>query len=91
MASRDVFSPAQTRAARALLGWSQERLAEASRLELEAIELFEGGDGELAANELQRVRRALNMFGVIALQADLAGPGVRFRRPSSAPQARWAS
>lgn len=86
---RDVFSPAQSRAARGLLQWPPQRLAELARLEMEAVELFEAGDGDLSGGELRRIGRAFNMHGVIALRGDLAGPGVRFRKPSSAPAARW--
>lgn len=86
---REIFSPAQCRAGRGLLGWTPERLAELARLELEAIQLFEAGASELSGGELYRIGRAFNMHGVIALPGELAGPGVRFRKPSSAPSARW--
>lgn len=88
--SRDLFSPAQARAARALLDWSADRLAEASRVEVEAIELFEAGHSELSPRDLRRLGTALTIAGVIALQPGLGGAGVRFRRTSTSPAARWA-
>lgn len=88
-AGRDLFSPAQTRAARALLNWSAERLAEAASLHSEAIELYEAGEGDLSRRELGEIGRVLNMHGVIALPPALAGAGVRFRRSTSCPAARW--
>lgn len=86
---RDLFSPAQTRAARALLNWSAERLADAASLQAEAIALYEAEEGDLSRQELSGIGRALNMYGVIALPPARAGAGVRFRRTSSCPAARW--
>lgn len=88
--ARALFSPAQTRAARALLDWTQERLAEAAGLELETIGLFERNEGDLSAPEIAQLGRTLNMHGIIALPPQLAGAGVRFRRPSTSPAARWS-
>lgn len=90
LSPRATFSPAQTRAARALLDWAQERLAEAAGLELETVALFEAGEGGLSPKELSHLGSALNMHGIVAIPPDLAGAGVRFRRPSTAPAARWS-
>lgn len=88
-AGRDLFSPAQTRAARALLNWSAERLAEAASLQSEAIDLYEAEAGSLSRRDLVEIGRVLNMHGVIALPPALAGAGVRFRHASTCPAARW--
>jgi hypothetical protein len=79
MAGERLFSPAQMRAARALLDWPADRLAAAAGLEPEAVELFEQGEGDLAANELARLAVALHRAGVIAIPERWAGVGVRFR------------
>lgn len=90
LSPRATFSPAQTRAARALLDWTQERLAEAARLELETVALFEAGEGGLSPKELGRLGTALGIAGIIAIPPGLAGAGVRFRRPHTTPAARWS-
>lgn len=89
MSDRTRFSPAQLRAARGLLDWSVDRLAEAADLECEAITLFETAEGELSPRDMGRLGRALNMNGVIAIAGDRAGPGVRFRRPAGAGCDDW--
>jgi DNA-binding XRE family transcriptional regulator len=83
---REKFSPAQCRAARALLDWPQEGLAERARLEAEAVALYEAGDGELSLGEAAAIGRAFNAAGVIPIRANLAGEGVRFNRADP-----WAS
>jgi hypothetical protein len=77
-----VFSPAQSRAARALLRWSGRRLAADSDLDLSALRRFEAGTGVLDAEALQRLSRALHDGGVVPIHADLAGEGVRLRHSS---------
>jgi hypothetical protein len=83
MRPRLNFSPRQSRAARALLGIGVERLAELAGLEPEAVELFEAGDGELAAREHEALCNAIygGGWGVIAIQECDGGEGVRFARP----------
>jgi len=80
---RGTFSPRQSRAARALLGWSPEELARRSRLEAEGVELFEAGEGVLSEADADQLGDALVAAGVIALQERLAGEGVRFRAPDA--------
>ena len=82
MRDRERFSPAQCRAGRALLDWSQDRLAMRADLELEAIELFEAATAELCEADIHRIGRAFLEAGVIALPADWAGEGVRLSRPA---------
>ena len=80
---RDHFSPAQVRAARGLLGWTQERLAAVSDVDPLAIARFEGVRGELSEYQAERVGAALNEAGIIAIQAAHAGAGVRFKKPQT--------
>jgi len=88
-----MFSPGQCRAGRGLLGWSQDRLAASARLEPEAVELYERGEGQLSTAELTVLGAAFNSAGVIAVAENCAGEGVRFNRPSGsivrAPLAQW--
>jgi hypothetical protein len=80
---RERFSPCQCRAGRALKGWSAEDLARRVRLEPEAIELYEAGEGGLSEGELALVGYAFSAGDVIAIRACHAGEGVRFSRPQT--------
>ena len=73
--------PAQTRAARGLLGWSQSQLAEASGVGLSTIRRMEASGGPLrgTAGNVWKVQQALEEAGVIFIDADDDGPGVRLR------------
>jgi transcriptional regulator with XRE-family HTH domain len=59
-----MLTPAQSRAARALVDWSQERLAEGSNLSESTIRDFEKGRRVPATNNLIAIRRALEEAGV---------------------------
>ena len=75
-----VLTPAQLRAARALLDWSREDLAEESGSRSETVKNFElrGSDPKLGT--VQKWRRALEAAGVRFIDADdVDGPGVRLR------------
>ena len=76
-------SPAQLRAARALLRWSAADLARASNLGANTIRRAEVAEVETSltvANELA-VRRALEAAGVEFIDENGGGPGVRLRNP----------
>ena len=72
----------QLRAARGLVGWSQSALAKASGLALSTIKRMEGERGPLrsSAGNVLKVQQALEDAGVIFIDADEEGPGVRLRR-----------
>lgn len=82
MRPRLNFSPAQVRAGRVLCDLTTDRLAEMAGLEAEAVELYETGEGQLSPEEHEALGEALyaDGWGVIAIQPDLAGEGVRFAR-----------
>ncbi len=71
----------QLRAARGLVGWSQSALAKASGLALSTIKRMEGERGPLrsSAGNVLKVRQALEDAGVIFIDADEEGPGVRLK------------
>lgn len=75
---RESFSPAQLRAARGLLGWSRDQLADKTAIEVEAISIYERGEAEMDMHDRLHLGRTLNLSGVIALSGELAGEGVRF-------------
>ena len=84
--SREDIAPltsAQIRAARALLRWSAEDLAQASALGIATIRRAELTDQQTSlttANDLA-IRRALESAGVLFISENGGGAGVRLRSP----------
>jgi transcriptional regulator with XRE-family HTH domain len=75
-----MLTPAQPRAARAIVGWSREELAEKSGMSAQAIREFELGSSDPKMGTVQRWKRALEAAGVKFIDADdQDGPGVRLR------------
>jgi transcriptional regulator with XRE-family HTH domain len=70
----------QCRAARGLLNWSQERLAEASAVSVTAIRNFERGATQPIRANLAAIRTALEAAGVEFIPENGGGAGVRLRR-----------
>jgi transcriptional regulator with XRE-family HTH domain len=77
-----VITVAQLRAARALLGWSQAELAKSSGVAIATIKRMEGARGlpKTAVENLWKVQQALQAAGVIFIEENDEGPGVRFRK-----------
>ena len=71
----------QIKAARALVGWSQERLTVASGVSLPTVKRLESADGLLGGRQgtRERIIAALARAGVIFIHEDDQGPGVRLR------------
>ena len=78
-----MITNAQLRAARGLLGWSQARLAEGSGIGIATVKRMEGERGPLrsSAGNVWKVQQALEDAGVIFIDADDEGPGVRLKEP----------
>lgn len=75
--------PAQLRAARALVGWSREQLAEAVQANPRTIARIEDGETVPRGATVEAIRSALEQAGVVFLAAGGTvdgGPGVRLRR-----------
>jgi ribosome-binding protein aMBF1 (putative translation factor) len=75
----------QIRAARALLDWSQAKLAEKTKLSVLTIRRMEGSRGPSGSTEanVEAVRRALENAGVIFLEPQSTkdgGAGVRLKK-----------
>jgi transcriptional regulator with XRE-family HTH domain len=70
------MTPAQCRAARALIGWSQEELAAASKVEKATIANFELGKRAPYACTLDGLRAALEAAGVEFINVG-GQPGVK--------------
>jgi transcriptional regulator with XRE-family HTH domain len=74
-----MITPAQCRAARALLDWSQQQLAIAARVGVVTVRQFEGGAAQPRRATLDVVQRALEAAGVVFIAANGGGAGVRMR------------
>jgi transcriptional regulator with XRE-family HTH domain len=77
-----MITAAQIRAARALLRWTQEELAEAANVSVPTLKRWEGSSGVPAAepNNLAAVRRALEKAGVVFIDENGGGAGARLRK-----------
>lgn len=73
------LSPAQCRAARALLNWSQDQLEASSKVARKTIADFEREARQPYDRTLAAVRAALEGAGVEFIDNG-SGPGVRLRR-----------
>lgn len=77
-----MLTPAQVRAARALLRWSQTELAARSGVHVNPIKAFESERSAPIWTTLNKLERALKKAGVEFIDGDESkGPGVRFREP----------
>jgi transcriptional regulator with XRE-family HTH domain len=74
------ITSAQCRAGRALLKWSRDELARTSRVALRTIIDFERDARAPREATLDSLARALESAGVIFVEENGAGPGVRLRK-----------
>ena len=72
----------QIKAARALIGWSQEELASRAGISLPTVKRLEAADGELGGRTRtgDNIREALEKAGVEFIDENGGGPGVRLRK-----------
>src|SRR5262249_23161808 len=76
-----VISPAQVRAARALLKMTQSELAAVAKVGLQTLKNYELEASDPRGSTLRALEQALRAAGVIFLDADAeGGPGVRLAR-----------
>ena len=73
----------QVKAARALLGWSQDDLAEAAEVSIPTIKRLEAIDGPLGGRgkTSERIVGAIRSAGVEFIAENVGGQGVRLRKP----------
>lgn len=74
------ITPAQCRAARALVGWSQEELESASKVARKTIADFERDVRAPYPRTLAAIRTALEAAGVEFIAENGGGAGVRLRK-----------
>ena len=74
-----MITPEQCRAARGLLDWSQQRLADEAQVGIVTVRLLESGQNQPRRATLIVVRRTLEDAGVEFIDENGGGVGVRLR------------
>jgi transcriptional regulator with XRE-family HTH domain len=83
-----MITSRQSRAARALLGWTQETLADKARISLTALKRLESDSGlEVYESTRDQVRRAFEAAGIVLLSTD-KGEGVLLLHEREGQRAR---
>jgi transcriptional regulator with XRE-family HTH domain len=77
-----TITGAQVKAARELLGWTLLGLGYRARVSEPTISAFEGSRRTIRIDKVQAIRLALEAAGVIFVEEDGDGPGVRLRQPA---------
>jgi predicted transcriptional regulator len=77
-----MISAAQCRAARALIEWSQQDLANHAAVGVVTVHQLEAGVSQPRRATLDVIRRALEAAGVEFIDENGGGPGVRLRKRS---------
>jgi transcriptional regulator with XRE-family HTH domain len=75
-----MIAPSQSRAARALINWSQSQLADASGVSVSTVRDFETSKRTPIGNNLAAIRAALEAAGVEFIAENGGGAGVRLRK-----------
>lgn len=78
-----MISAEQCRGARAMLGWSQVQLAEAAAVSRATINDFERGARAPQRNSLVSIQRAFEMSGIVFIEENGGGAGLRFEKPTT--------
>jgi predicted transcriptional regulator len=74
-----MISSRQIRAARALLGWSQQELADRAVISVNALARLESGKVDSKSSTVRAIQNALSRAGVDFIQPGEFGEGVRLR------------
>jgi transcriptional regulator with XRE-family HTH domain len=75
-----MVTSAQCRAARGLLGWTQQKLAAAAGVGFVTVHQLEAGSSKPRRATLEVIRRAFEDAGVAFIDDNGGGPGVRLRK-----------
>jgi transcriptional regulator with XRE-family HTH domain len=78
-----MITARQSRAARALLGWTQETLADRAQVSLTALKRLESESGlDVYETTRDQVRRAFEASGVVLLSTEKGEGVLRLHEPS---------
>ena len=75
-----MITPAQCRAARGLLDWTQQELADQARVAVVTVRQLEAGGVTPRRATRQVIQRAFELAGVELIDDNGGGPGVRLRK-----------
>ena len=74
-----MLTPSQCRAARGLIGWNQQELADQAHIGIVTVHQFESGLSQPRRVTLEVIRRAFESAGVEFIDENGGGAGVRYR------------
>lgn len=77
------MTPAQSRAARGLVRWNQDDLAKSAGVSVVTVRNFENEKSSPQRATIEVMRRSLESAGVIFIDENGDGPGVRLRKQPS--------
>ena len=80
------MTPAQCRAARALLDMNQSILAQHAGLGLSTIVDFEKERRQVSVEAVQAIEAAFERAGITFIEENGGGEGIRLRKPRRAPK-----
>src|SRR5262245_56619434 len=78
--SLPMITPAQSRAARGLIAWNQQDLANEAGVGVVTVQQLEAGTSQPRRATLDVIRRAFERAGVEFIDENGGGPGVRLRK-----------
>jgi len=74
-----MISPSQSKAARALLGWTQAKLAQKSGIPLDTVKRFERAKSDTRGKAMIKMEAAIRQAGIRLLPPENGeGEGLRF-------------
>jgi predicted transcriptional regulator len=75
-----MITAAQSRAARALLAWTQQDLANEAGIGIVTVHQLEAATSQPRLATLKVIRQAFEKAGVVFIDENGGGPGVRLRK-----------
>lgn len=76
------MEPIQSSMARAALEWTVQQLADAAGVGLNTVRRFEAGE-DSRQSTVKAMREAFSAAGIVFLEDNGDGPGIRFKKRSS--------
>jgi predicted transcriptional regulator len=77
-----MVTPRQIRAGRALLGWTQQMLADRALVAVNSVRAVERGLPYPKSETVEAMRSALTKGGIVFLSEGVMGEGVRLVKPA---------